>query len=121
MSCDARSAVHRNEPMSAPRGDGAERGAMLAGLVPRGFTAGGFFSRGFALAALALGGLLIAPAALEGQQARGWIGSTAQLIEMRPLTRIAEPCPAEGPCYASADKGVSAVASQDLFLTAWGL
>ena len=60
------------------------------------------------------------PAHAEGQQARGWVGSTAQFVGMRPITRLADPCPAEGACYEAMESQLAAVASQDLFLTAWG-
>ena len=70
---------------------------------------------------LALAGLALAPPGLEAQQARGWVGSTAQVVGMRPVETRAQPCPAGEACYVILDPELAAVATQDLFLTAWGL
>lgn len=57
----------------------------------------------------------------EAQQARGWVGSSAQVVGMRPVQRLADTCPEEGACYTTLNPQLAAVSSQDLFLTAWGL
>jgi len=54
------------------------------------------------------------------QQARGWVASTAQVVGMRPIGRVSDPCPTDGPCYEALDRDLAAMASQDLSLTAWG-
>ncbi|MEX2466197.1 MAG: hypothetical protein WD995_04765 [Gemmatimonadota bacterium] len=72
------------------------------------------------LALVTMAVLVGVPCTAEAQQARGWVGSSAQLIGMRPVVRLADPCPSETPCYTSAEPELAAVASQDLFLTAWG-
>lgn len=69
---------------------------------------------------LALLAVCGAPGATAAQQARGWVGSTAQVVGMRPVEVLAEPCPADGRCYDALDPELAAMASQDLFLTAWG-
>jgi len=54
------------------------------------------------------------------QQARGWVASTAQVVGMRPIGRVSDPCPTDSPCYEALDRDFAAMASQDLSLTAWG-
>ncbi|MDZ7780823.1 MAG: hypothetical protein U5R14_12960 [Gemmatimonadota bacterium] len=70
-----------------------------------------------AVAALAGG----AAGEAEAQKGRGWVGSSAQLVDMRPVQRVAATCPSDAPCYTSADQELAVVANQDLFFTAWGL
>jgi hypothetical protein len=60
------------------------------------------------------------PTDVVGQQARGWVGSTAQVIGMRPVEAVTPPCPGDTGCYVALDPEVAAMASQDLFLSAWG-
>lgn len=72
-----------------------------------------------ALAVLILA-VAAAPMAAEAQQARGWVSSTAQVVGMRPVVALSQPCPVDQPCYVAQDSELSAVASQDLYLTGWG-
>lgn len=64
--------------------------------------------------------VVLGPVAVEAQQARGWVSSTAQVVGMRPVIALAQPCPVNQPCYVAQDSELSAVASQDLYLTGWG-
>lgn len=70
--------------------------------------------------ALAAVALLSGADPLAGQDARGSLGSTAQLVEMRPLAPLEDGCPATEACFRTLEPQVAATASQDLSLTAWG-
>lgn len=73
-----------------------------------------------------LGGLLAVAClgarveALAGQSFRGWVGSTLQMVELRPLAPVEGGCIPDVPCYEALAEERSFAATQDLSLTAWG-
>lgn len=91
---------------------------------------------------VALAVLLALPPALSAQDFRGWVGTTVQAVELRPLGLDTVPrseleqdasgrftyqgrrvtCPLEDLCttYAPAAEDVTFAATQDVGLTAWG-
>ena len=53
------------------------------------------------------------PSSVSAQAVRGWVGSTVQAVEIRPMGAV-------GGTYDPLDEVVSLAATQDLSLTAWG-
>jgi hypothetical protein len=60
------------------------------------------------------------PTDLAGQSVRGWVGSTLQMVELRPVAMLAAGCLPDEPCYEALSEERSFSATQDLSLTAWG-
>jgi hypothetical protein len=54
------------------------------------------------------------------QSVRGWVGSTVQMVELRPIAAAPGGCVSDVPCYASLPEERSFAATQDVSLTAWG-
>ncbi|HSH76127.1 MAG TPA: hypothetical protein VLA09_10630 [Longimicrobiales bacterium] len=61
-----------------------------------------------------------APGTVAGQGVRGWVGSTVQMVELRPIEQIAGGCVTDEPCYRALGEEQSLAATQDVSLTAWG-
>jgi hypothetical protein len=75
------------------------------------------------LTLLALGlGPVVAPdrTSAQGIGVRGWVGTTVQAVELRPVARRPEGCTAGEACYLPLDKELSIAGTQDVSLTAWG-
>jgi hypothetical protein len=74
---------------------------------------------GWVVAALALAPLR--PGSVSAQAMRGWVGSTLQMVELRPVEAIGGSCAIGSDCYRTLAEERSYAATQDLSLTAWGL
>ncbi len=75
-----------------------------------------FISPAVALALHVVPGQLSA----QGFGVRGWIGTTVQAVELRPVAPLAEGCTADEACYLPLPEELSVAGTQDLSLTAWG-
>jgi hypothetical protein len=56
-----------------------------------------------------------------GQGIRGWVGTTIQLVELRPVGMPEDGCLADVPCYLPVEEQLAVAVTQELSLTSWGL
>lgn len=64
---------------------------------------------------------LVSAGGLHAQSVRGWVASTVQMVELRPIAPLEDGCVPDVPCYAALAEERSFAATQDVSLTAWGL
>jgi hypothetical protein len=69
-----------------------------------------------------LAALTVVPTAVSGQSFgfRGWVGTTVQAVELRPVAPVGGGCTPGEQCYVALAEELSIAGTQDVSLTAWG-